>query len=324
MADENTVPADPAEVAVAAERVMDAANRLELGGIIFLLIVGAMILIGFGLWLWSKSSTRKSENERMRLEQEAKNERARLYNRTQQAQVEATNLLSAQIAGMREDASEQASDLHTALNDQSTRLTTLIQEHEEGGHSREMARDQRLSEVFSSLQQVMRELLDRQKGVINFDDAVRIINECFTRSIKPQAKSIAAASLKNNHWSDNAQYIEERVKTELQSMLYHAEQGLGNYQLSVDHKLFFEAEPQDAGYKLGTSIWDIIRNLHLEGTRGLSLDQRLNSSEIRIENAINNAFNEALSVARTIYRKDESGGGGTRRFNTPRPDDSGE
>ena len=318
MADAVPVPLDEEQVE-AAERLMDAANRLEVGGIIFLLAIAIIALIAFLMWLKFRADNRRAENERLKIEQQGKNQRSQTYARTAEAQTEATHKLTEQIAGMRVDATKHANDLNRSLAAQSNQLTAMIQDHEEGIHAREVERDQRLTDVFGSLKRVMNELLDRQKGVINFDDAVRIIGECFDRSIKPQAVSIAEKSLRANHWADEAQYIEERVVTELQNMVYHAERGLTNYQLSIDHKLFF-AGPPEGPFDLATKIWSVIKKLHISGTTGVSLEQRLQSSKIRVENTINAAFNEAKEVARSIYRG-TGDDDGTRRFNTPRPDD---
>lgn len=305
----------------AAERIMDAANRLELGGIIFLIAVLILGLIAFILWLKSKSDAAKAANERLSIEQQGKRDRAKMYIDSTAAQTSAISNLSEQISGMRSDASEHSRDLGSMLNAQNDRLAQQIREHEESAAQREMTRDQRLTEVFGSLQLVMDELLDRQKGVINLDDSLRLVEECFERSIKPQAVSIAEQSLKTNHWQRDKVYIEERVMQELSSMFYHADRGLTNYQLSIDHKLFFPASP-GGPFDLALTFWKIVKELHEDGiNEGVELPQRLRSVRIRIERAANALFNEARQATLRIYRNGDGDGGGGIRFTTPRPED---
>ena len=301
---------------------MDAANRLEVGGIIFLITICVIVLIAFILWLKSKSDTAKLANKRLEIEQEGKRDRAKLYADATKAQADAISKLNDQVAGMRQDASAHSTSLGKMLNEHNARLAHQIQVHEETNSKRETARDQRFGEVFAQLKIVMDELLDRQKGVINLDDTLRIIDECFQRSVKPAAVATAEQSLRANHWSTDRVFIEERVKQELNNTLYNCERGISNYQLSIDHKLFFPGQA-DGPFDLAVIFWNIIKELHEAGAaEQSSLDQRIRLARIRIENAANLMFNEAKQAALRIYHGKVSPETATLRFTTPRPNDS--
>jgi hypothetical protein len=274
----------------ALERVMQTANRLETGAMIFLVALAVLGVVAFLIWGILRTQRDKQVNRRLELEQAAKTTRAETYAAALGKQAAAVSELAGHISGLRRESINGVASIKEVLN-----------EHDIAQRSREIEQVKQLSDVFTGMKGVMNEIVDRLDGAINIDDSIRIIEDCFERSVKPQAFSIAEQSLRTNHWNTDSVYIEERVMTELSSMIYHLERSLSNYRLRVDHRLFFGS---NGGSDVAKTLWAIIRTLHQEslttGPDGLS--QRLGTAKIRLNNAINTIFNEGKNLALRAHR----------------------
>ena len=325
MADITTTPAD---AAVASERIMNAANRLETGGIVFLVIVLVIGVIAFWLWLRSKKDAKLAENKTLQIEQDGKTRRAELIAASNESIAQAiTNSnelvmrglqrhgaciegLGKEIHGLRKDMVEHGSKLETLTTSQAESFTSSLAAHDRTSAERENTRERRLDQTFSNLQSVLRELLDRQKGVINVADSVRIIEECFERSVKPQVFDVVTTSIQKNNWKREAPFITDRVCKDLNSIFFHAERGLANYQLSIDHKLFFQSHP-DGSYMTVDLIWALTREMLVSASESSdhtdeAVGRRVASTKIRVGNCINTVMNETKNRTNGIYHDDGS------------------
>jgi hypothetical protein len=329
------IPTNPADAAAASERIMNAANRLETGGIVFLVIVLVLGVIAFWLWLRSKKDAKAAENKKLEIEQEGKTHRAELIAASNESIAKAiTNSnelvmrglqkhgaciegLGREIHGLRKDMVEHGTKLETLTTSQAEAFKTSLAAHDRTSAERENTRERRLDQTFGNLQSVLRELLDRQKGVINVADSIRIIEECFERSVKPQVFDVVTISIQKNNWKKEAPYITDRVCKDLNSIFFHAERGLANYQLSIDHKLFFGSHP-DGSYETVDLIWSLIREMLVSASESSdhsedAVSRRVGSTKIRVENCINTVINETKNRTTGIYH--DEGSKSTRRAN---------
>lgn len=291
--------------------VVDAVGRLETGGVIAVIVLVALGLIGFLTWLYNKREAVRAQLATAEFDRGAKQQRAELYSDALRGQADAVQALAREISGMREDLSNHTSEMTASVMRQGADIHKALIDAETSHVRREQKRDARVDDTFNKLHLILNELLERQKGTINYGDSIRIIEECFDRSIKPQAVTIAEQSLKTNHWVEQSSYIEERVVTELAAMVFHVERNLSHYQLRVDVAPFFphDAEGQKA---LVTELWEIIKTLHVEGIgKPELLNQRLSTARIRINNTVNRILNEGRRRVGEDYEamRDSSRGG---------------
>jgi hypothetical protein len=335
------LPTNPADAAAASERIMNAANRLETGGIVFLIIVLILGVIAFWLWLRSKKDAKTAENKKLEIEQDGKTKRAELIadsNRSIAKAITDSNelvmrglqrhgacieSLGKEIHGLRKDMVDHGAKLEHLTTSQAEAFTTSLAAHDRTSAERDNTRERRLDQTFNNLQAVLRELLDRQKGVINVTDSIRIIEECFERSVKPQVFDIVTKSIENNNWKKEAPYITDRVCKDLNSIFFHAERGLANYQLSIDHKLFFASHP-DGSYDVVDPIWALIREMLIAASESSdhtdeTVERRVGSTRIRVENCINVMLNETKHRTSGIYH--DEGSKSMKRSNRQSDDD---
>ncbi len=317
------LPTNPADAAAASERIMNAANRLETGGIVFLVIVLVLGVIAFWLWLRSKKDAKTAENAKLEIEQDGKTRRAELIadsNRSIAKAITDSNELvmrglqrhgacieglGKEIHGLRKDMVDHGAKLETLTARHAESFMSALESHDRTSLEREGVKDRRLDQVFVNLQNVLHELLDRQKGVINVADSIRIIEECFDRSVKPQVFDVVTHSIQKNNWNVESVFITDRVCKDLNSIFFYADRGLANYQFSIDHKLFFQSRT-DGSYEIVDSIWGVLREMlvsasvspdHTEET----VARRVASTKIRVENCINTRLNETRNYVHSIY-----------------------
>jgi hypothetical protein len=335
------LPTNPADAAAASERIMNAANRLETGGIVFLIIVLVLGVIAFWLWLRSKKDAKTAENKKLEIEQDGKTRRAELIAASNESIAKAITDsnelvmrglqrhgaciegLGKEIHGLRKDMVDHGSRLETLTTSQAESFASALSAHDRTSTERENTRERRLDQTFISLQSVLRELLDRQKGVINIADSIRIIEECFERSVKPQVFDVVTTSIQKNNWKREAPFITDRVCRDLNAIFFHAERGLANYQLSIDHKLFFPSHP-DGSYLTVDLIWALIREMLVSASESTdhtdeAVGRRVASTKIRVENCLNTGLNETKNRTNGIYH--DEGSKATKRTNRQNADD---
>jgi hypothetical protein len=184
----------------------------------------------------------------------------------------------------------------------------------EAGHTQRQA----------ELSALMRELLDRQKGVINIEDSFRIIEINFRLEIKPSVLATVEASIRNNHYTQEAQFVQERFLARVNAIIFSAREGLRNYALSVKPEFFF---PSDSSkhYLLADELWTSLKVIHeipmptTDPDWELALSKRVQQAQLRAENVINSFVNSRVSLIRS--NQDDNGlrppGAGSSGSHTP-------
>jgi hypothetical protein len=268
----------PQQVADAVEKILVNSNDLKLGAACFLVFV---ILVGLSVvWMWFKSrrDARNADLARAELEQRGKAQRA------------------AMIMGSNESIAKAIDGLRVSMLAHDTKLEDLIRDHESAYESRDIERERTLTSTLNSLHDVLKELLNRQKGVTNMADSIRVIEGSFDKVVKPGLFAIAEDSIRTNHWAEKGVYIQERVIADINKVFFSAEKEIEEYTLAFSPKRFFPGDPSGAS-DFTAPIWAIIKTFLVDASKAgapsaEATEARVRAARIRIENLINTAVNE--------------------------------
>jgi hypothetical protein len=276
--------------ALDAPQILEAIGQLRTGGLILVGLIVVCALLAWMLWLRSKRSqslldtaTQRHAARAKELENAAKEKRATLY-------TSSLNSLKTEITRLRADTGEGSQAIQDALATQTSALSKSLTGLE-GGHTQRQA----------DLTVLLRELLDRQKGVINLEDSFRIIELNFRFDIKPSVLSTVEASIRNNHYHQEAAFIQERFLARVNKILFTAQEALGFYTLSVRIDFFLPSN-NTKHYELTDHLWDALRAVHetpTDLTSESAMQRRIQMAQLRAENVMNSFLNARISEVRS-------------------------
>lgn len=273
-----------------APKILEAIGQLRTGGLILVGLIVVCALVAWFLWLRSKRSqalldaqAQCAEARAKELENEAKEKRADRY-------TAALDSLKTEITKLRTENGKGSQAIQDAVAQQTSALAKSINTLE-SGHAQRQA----------DLTVLMRELLDRQKGVINLEDSFRIIEINFRLEIKPSILSTVEASIRNNHYSQEAAFIQERFVARVNKILFMAQEALSFYTLSVRVDFFLPSN-HSKHYELTDQLWDVLRSVHetpVEGVGEEFLRRRVERAQLKAEKVMNEFLNMRISEVRS-------------------------
>ncbi|HNX48564.1 MAG TPA: hypothetical protein PLS53_00340 [Thermoanaerobaculaceae bacterium] len=273
-----------------APKILEAIGQLRTGGLVLVGLIVICALLAWMLWLRSKRSqalldaqAQRAEARAKEIENEAKEKRADRY-------ASALDSLKTAITELRTNNNKGSQAIQDAVASQTTALSKSIHALE-SGHAQRQA----------DLTVLMRELLDRQKGVINLEDSFRIIEINFRLEIKPSILATVEASIRNNHYSQEAAFIQERFVARVNKILFMAQEALSFYTLSVRVDFFLPSN-HSKHYELTDQLWTSLRSVHetpIEGTDEAALQRRVQRAQLKAENVMNSFLNTRISEVRS-------------------------
>lgn len=288
----------------AVKNLAETIDSLKIGAMLFIGILALIALAAFFLWLWFKSKGRADELAVRKMEQEAKDRRSVEFAET-----------------MRSMGSSLLAHEHHS--------TSLFEE--QGRHfeacnaqTKEFLEKQsvRLGNTIAEIHATLRGILDKQAGVLNRADSVRICETVFEHFILREFHAIAAASLEKNHWRDQKEIITEKVNQALSKVVYHACKDLASYALSFDYRVYFimqNGDPVPASgasseedFQLVIGVWKIVRSLHEDRAQATSTEKYLQErgttiadliahAKRQIDRVVRSAMNAGTARATDIY-----------------------
>lgn len=266
-----------------AVEILRVLNELKYP-VIFIVI--ATLALGFSLWRWFNYRDKRAE-ARERAEADARADAtARRESEVRTARDAATtqhlNQVSISMRTMR-----QAFENHTALEERSS--------------SRLLDHLGRLDDTLNEVTRCMREVRDRQAGVINREDSLRIITHSLQGFVKSELVRLFEYSIRKNDYSNRANLIKERVKTEAATAVANAERDLHGYKLGLDLRHFFPRRGGKAGrFVLVDDAWEqVVR-------RGLyeheaPVEQRVKAMEVLVHNLVTDLIARATERSADLY-----------------------
>ena len=157
-------------------KILEAVGQLKVGGLIVVALMVVCALIAWGLWLRNRKAEKQSEAAAAAADARAKEKRADRY-------AAALENLRLEFETMRKDNADGNQAIQRLITQQTSALTKTVSALEIGHGQRQ-----------AELTALMRELLDRQKGVINIEDSLRIVELNFRSEVKIPVLSTVEAS----------------------------------------------------------------------------------------------------------------------------------
>ncbi len=258
--------------AAQVEQVLLAMNQLR--NVVLFAILGTGVIV-FGLWQFFTWFGRRSEIQRDLDIEESKNRRAAAFNRCIGDMGKTVERLGVMIEKHTDDEEHQTNNLASSMGD--------------------------LSMCVASLDKHVKDLRDRQAGVINHTDSLRIIEDKFDQYVKHEVVRVFDYSLRQNDWDNRADAIRNRIKTEIGDILKTAQRAIGEYKLSVDTTPYFRTTHTERGirFQLCDDLWDEVEGLYAEHG---DVDQRAGEMRVIVANTIADAVAVAASQVNDIYR----------------------
>lgn len=263
-------------------KILEAIGQLKVGGLVVIALAVICALIAWMLWLRNRRAEQQAASLASVAESRAKEKRADRY-------TAALENLRVEIETMRKDNGKGSQAIQSLVTQQTSTLTQTVTALEIGHNQRQ-----------SELSVLMRELLDRHKGVINIEDSLRIVELNFRSEVKIPVLSTVEASVRNNHYGNNAVFVQERFLARVNQILFTAQEALKFYALSLDTRFFYPSDAEKH-YQLADTLWQSLKAIH-ETPADLSSDvvvaQRVQQAQIRAENIINSFINAKVTKIR--------------------------
>lgn len=139
--------------------------------------------------------------------------------------------------------------------------------------------------TMSGVRKMMTEILNRNAGVMNRDNSLRIIDQSFSSVIR-DIVMIFSNSLETNGYEERRDFIRTRVKTTIGQSLDNLRNSLGYFQMSVDVRPFFRSDATDSQgerYVLANELWELVEPLYRSK---LPLKDRLEEMRLIVPNKI--------------------------------------
>lgn len=263
-------------------KVLEAIGQLRTGGLILVGVITVCALIAWGLWLRNQRANRIADAAAAKLENDAKEKRADRY-------TAALSGLQTEIVTMRKDTAAGSQAIQKLVTTQTSSLIQSVASLEAGHVQRQ-----------GDLSALMRELLDRQKGVINLEDSLRIVELNFRLEVKPSVLTTIEASIRNNHYTSDPDFIRDRFLARINLILHTAFTALDFYTLSVKPAFFFPADAEKH-YELANTLWASLKAIHEiseDLTDAAVVTKRVQQAQIRAEDIINSFVNSRVTQIR--------------------------
>lgn len=272
------------------QTILTAVDQLKLGAMVFLVVLAGLGVVCFYLWLKNKKEERNAALKTTVLEQEKKDARGKEFTNT-------LNNLTQAFANHDKWEGERLKDIQSSL--ESTKLTS----------------SQSLTRTFAMLQETLQEILDRQRGVINTGDSLRIIEQTFERIILAEFAMVCDNSIRKNDYASRAAFVKEKVTLAFMNIVDAAMKNLKTYEMTVDVTLFFPITTSagitypgrpnsDKGeFLLVQNAWDIVKSIH-ESKVGHKEDDKMKAVEhctAQLGKLISQAFITGKILALDIY-----------------------
>lgn len=288
----------------AVKELAETIDSLKIGAMIFIGILALIALAAFFIWLFFRSKAQANELAVRKLEQESKDRRANDFTDAMRSMGSAILAHEQHSVGMFERQHEnfEASNKQTQdfLEKQSKRL----------------------EETIDGIHHTLQGIQDKQAGVLNRADSVRICETLFEHFIMHEFHSVAASSLEKNHWKSQKEIITEKVNQVLSGVMYRACRDLATYELAFDYRVYFVMQDGsyvptsgasvESDFMLVQEVWEIIKKLHeersaSEDTETYLKEKRMKMTDLiahtkrQITRAVRNAMNAGTSRANDIY-----------------------
>ncbi len=153
----------------------------------------------------------------------------------------------------------------------------------------------------------VRDLRDRQMGVIGRVDSIRICEDKFDHFIRREVEREFEFSLRQNDWANRSNFIRDRVRTKLADIIRTAQRALADYKLGIDTDPYFVQRTTEKGtrFRLVDDLWEQVEPLYVHSA---SVDNRIEEMRVRITNVIGDAVHQAEAEVNDLYRDGDSSG----------------
>jgi len=139
--------------------------------------------------------------------------------------------------------------------------------------------------------EVLEEIRDGQKNIISKTQSLKIVRSKLD-NLNSEFISVLAWSLSHNHYLERPEFIQDRIKKDLNYHISICKNALKNdFNLSIDVGLFFP------NYFAG-DIWNIVEPYYLKDDKPKAIEEM--ALEINIY--FQNAYNEAIESINNIYK----------------------
>jgi hypothetical protein len=272
------------------QSVLVAVDQLKLGAMVFLTLLAVLGVVCFYLWLRNKKEERNVALRTAALEQEKKDARGKEFTSTLQ------NLTQA-FTNHDKWESERLKDMQSSM--ETTKITS----------------SQTLTRTFAMLQETLQEILDRQRGMINTGDSLRIIEQTFERIILTEFARVCDNSIRKNDYASRAAFVKEKVTLALLNIIDGAIKNLKSYEMTLDVSLFFpittpsgitypgRSNSDKGEFLLVQNAWDVVRVIH-EGKVGHKEEDKNKAVELctaQLGKLISQSFQTGKILALDIY-----------------------
>jgi len=275
---------------VDASKILEAIGQLRTGGLVLVGFIVVCALLAWMMWLRSKRAQAVLEAENQAAIAKAKESENAAKEKRADRYASVLEGLQREIGGLRADTGKGSRAIQDAVGQQTAALSKTVTMLESGHAQRH-----------TDLSVLMRELLDRQKGVINLEDSFRIIELNFRLEIKPSVLSTVEASIRNNHYNQEAAFIQERFLARVNKILFMAQEALSFYTLSVRVDFFLPSN-QSKHYELADQLWASLKTVH-ESTADIgdetATQRRVQRAQLKAENVLNSFLNTRISEVRS-------------------------
>lgn len=265
---------DPKEVAT----LIQAVDQLKTGAMFFLAFMALLAVLGFFLWLYFKYKERQATTKAAAVSAAADTEAARIEQAGKAARnkklTDALEGLTKSFADHERWSNKQLTDVRSFIQESNVEVATALREQTDRFTKSQTSTTNQLSEALSGLKEVMQEILDRQRGAINSKDAMRIVEQTFSRIILAEFSRICEASIRHNDYATRASFIHDRVTVAMNNVIDSALKYLRTYTMTIDVNWFFPVLTKDginyAGrpgsetgeFALVTEAWSSLKSVH--------------------------------------------------------------
>lgn len=297
------------------KELLISANQLKAGAMVFLGFLAVLGFSAFGIWIWSRHKDRQAAADVVHLD--AATEAAKLATEEKRtADLTHAILTLSSVSNIHEKQSQdRITALMHQLKDNSAELAKALAAQTVTFTQMQNKTNDMVAKTFSGLRETMQELLDRQRGVINTTDSLRIIEQSFDTYICTELIRICTASIESNNYASRAAFIKARVTLALTNVVDKAIKYLRDYSLTVDVNVFFPLKSQTSTYFAGqagaekgeyvivSTVWGILRELHENGNAhdDCTREQAIEICNVLITREVATAFHVGRTQALNIY-----------------------
>lgn len=295
--------------------LLTSANELKAGAMFFLGFLSVLGFSMFGIWIWNRHKDRLAASDVVHIEAAA--EAAKLAAEEKRtADLTHAILTLGTVSGTHEKQSQdRITALMQQLKDNSAELAKALAAQTATFTQMQNKTNDMVAKTFSGLRETMQELLDRQRGVINTTDSLRIIEQSFDTYICTELIRICTASIESNNYASRATFVKARVTLALTNVIDKAIKYLRDYSLTVDVNAFFPLKSQTSTYFAGqagaekgeyvivSTVWGILRELHENGNAhdDCTRQQAVEICNVLITREVSTAFHIGRTQALNIY-----------------------